>query len=402
MIPSLRRPQRLSASFVKTVNILGRYGDGRGGHGLSLLVKPMRAGGFSKSWSQRTIINGKPTNIGLGAYPIVTLAEARRAVINKRRAIAQGRDPRAGGVPTFEEAAEKVIAMHEPTRKDGVRSAAIWRSSLRDYAMPQIGKKTVDTITTADVMAVLVPIWSTKRETARRVRQRIGAVMKWSVAHRYRQDNPAGDAIAEALPRDGTSAKTHHRALPHSEVGAAVGKIRASGAYRATVLAFEFLVLTASRSDEVRGARWDEFNFESGTWTVPAARMKMARPHRVPLPARAIEILEEARELCDDADLVFPSPTGRMLSDSTISKLVRENHIGCVPHGMRSSFRDWAAECSDAPREVCELALAHVNSYRVEAAYRRSDLFEKRRELMEDWSEYLRQIPTTRPPNQIS
>ena len=382
----MRRPQRLSPSFVKTVNVPGRYGDGRGGHGLSLLVKLMRAGGFSKSWSQRVLINGRPTNIGLGAYPIVTLAEARRAVIANRRAISQGRDPRAGGVPTFEEAAEKVIAMHEPTWKDGARSAAIWRSSLRDYAMPQLGRKTVDAITTADVMAVLVPIWSTKRETARRVRQRIGAVMRWSVAHRYRQDNPAGDAIAEALPRHGTSAKAHHRALPHSAVGAAVEQIRASGAYRATVLAFEFLILTASRSGEVRGARWGEFDFESATWTVPATRMKMARPHRVPLSPRAIKILEEARELSDDPDLVFPSPTGRMLSDSTISKLVRENGIGCVPHGMRSSFRDWAAECSDAPREVFELALAHVNNDRVEAAYRRSDLFERRRKLMTEWA----------------
>ncbi|MCY3820150.1 MAG: tyrosine-type recombinase/integrase [Gammaproteobacteria bacterium] len=389
----MRRPQRLSTSFVKTVNVPGRYGDRRGGHGLSLLVKPMRAGGFSKSWSQRVLINGRPTNIGLGAYPVVSLADARRAVIANRRAIARGLDPRAGGVPTFEEAAEKVIAMHEPTWKNGARSAAIWRSSLRDYAMPSLGRKTVDTITTTDVMAVLVPIWSTKRETARRVRQRIGAVMKWSVAHRYRQDNPAGDAIAEALPRDSTAAKVHHRALPHAEVGAAVETIRASGAYRSTVLAFEFLVLTASRSGEVRGARWEEVDFDAVTWTVPASRMKIARPHRVPLSTRAVEILGEAQDLSNDTDLVFPSPTGRMLSDSTISKLVRENGIKCVPHGMRSSFRDWAAECSEAPREVCELALAHVNSDRVEAAYRRSDLFERRRELMEDWATYLAPPP---------
>ena len=155
------------------------------------------------------------------------------------------------------------------------------------------------------------------------------------------------------------------------------------------MLAFEFLVLTASRSGEVRGARWGEIDFASATWTVPASRMKMARPHRIPLCARAVEILEEARELSGNSDLVFPSPTGRLLSDSTISKLVRENGIGCVPHGMRSSFRDWAAECTDVPREVCELALAHVNSDRVEAAYRRSDLFERRRELMAEWSRYI-------------
>ena len=165
--------------------------------------------------------------------------------------------------------------------------------------------------------------------------------------------------------------------------------MKASGAYRGTVLAFEFLVLTACRSGEVRQATWDEVDLEAETWAVPASRMKAKRDHRVPLSARALEILYEARGLSNGTSLVFPSAHGRAISDSTVSKLLRDLGIEAVPHGFRSSFRDWTAECSDAPREVCELALAHVNSDRVEAAYRRTDLFDRRRALMEEWSAFL-------------
>ena len=212
----MKRPTQLSATFVQKVSRPGRYGDGRGGHGLSLLVKTTSTGRLSKSWSQRVRVNGQPSNVGLGAYPIISLAQARAAALENRRAVAQGRDPRdrSGGVPTFEQAVEKVIAIHEPTWKDRARSAKIWRSSLRDYAMPRLGRKLVNQITTADVLAVLVPIWSEKRETAKRVRQRIGAIMKWSVAGGHREDNPAGDAIAAALPKGGGPPK-HQKALPH-------------------------------------------------------------------------------------------------------------------------------------------------------------------------------------------
>ena len=246
----------------------------------------------------------------------------------------------------------------------------------------------MDRISPADVMEVLLPIWSTKRETARRVRQRIGAVMKWAVAQGYREDNPAGDAISAALPKNSVRHQ-HQRALPHAQVAEALARVRASKAHWATVMAFEFLVLTACRSGEVRGARWKEVDAAAATWTVPPSRMKAKLEHRVPLSDRAVAVLDEAREIADESGLVFPSPTGCVLSDSTLSKLLRELGIGAVPHGFRSSFRDWAAECSDARREVCELALAHVNSDRVEAAYRRSDLFERRRELMADWADYV-------------
>ena len=386
----MERPKRLSATFVQKVSQPGRYGDGRGGHGLSLLVKATSTGRLGKSWSQRMRVNGQPCNVGLGAYPVVTLAEARAAALENRRAVAQGRDPRdrSGGIPTFEQAVEKVIAIHEPTWKEGARSAEIWRSSLREYALPKLGRKPVSEITTADVLAVLVPIWSEKRETAKRVRQRIGAIMKWSVAEGHQEANPAGDAIAAALPK-GAGPQKHQKALPHAEVSAAVRKVQESKAWPVTKLAFEFLVLTAARSGEVRGATWDEIDLEAGTWIVPAERIKAGLEHRVPLSPRALEVLAEAWELADGSGFVFPSPRGKTLSDMTLSKLVRELGIPAVPHGFRSSFRDWAAECSDAPREVCELALAHVNSDRVEAAYRRTDLFDRRRQLMEDWGTYV-------------
>ncbi len=384
----MKRPKTLSATFVKTITVPGRYGDGRGGYGLSLLVKPTSTGRLSKTWSQRLRIAGRPCNIGLGAYPVVTLAEARKAALENRRAVARGRDPRTGGMPTFAAAVDRVIAIHAASWRDSGRSEKQWRASLRDYAMPQLGRKPVDKITTADVLAVLVPIWSAKPETARRVRQRIGAVMRWAVAEGYRDDNPAGEAIGAALPKNG-GRQEHRQALPYPEVGGTLAKVRASQAWPATKLALEFLTLTACRSGEVRGARWEEINLDTATWTVPAARMKAGLAHRAPLSGRAIAVLDAARELSDDSGLVFPSVRGVQLSDSTLSKLLRDLGVPAVPHGMRSSFRDWAAECTDAPREVCELALAHVNSDRVEAAYRRSDLFERRRALMEQWAAYV-------------
>ena len=386
----MKRPKRLSATFVKTVNVPGRYGDGRGGHGLSLLVKPASVGGFSKSWAQRIRLDGKAANVGLGAYPVVTLARARQKALANARIVSEGRDPRdrASRAPSFKHAVEKVIEIHAENWKDGGKSAAQWRASLRDYALPNIGGMRVDRISTKDVMEVLLPIWSTKRETARRVRQRIGAVMKWAVAQGYREDNPAGDAISAALPKNNVR-RQHQKALPHAQVAEALRRVRASKAHRATVLAFEFLVHTACRSGEVREARWDEVDDNAATWTVPPTRMKAKLEHRVPLSSQAVAVLDEARGIADKSGLVFPSPTGRVLSDSTLSKLLRELGIGAVPHGFRSSFRDWAAEKTDIPREVCELALAHVNSDRVEAAYRRTDLFERRRDLMQDWSDYL-------------
>jgi len=389
----VNRPKRLSASFVRTVNRPGRYGDGRGGFGLSLLVKPRSAGGYSKTWSQRVILGGKPVNIGLGAYPVVTLAEARDEALRNRRVIAQGRDPRVRAplVPTFEDAVEQVIRIHAQGWKKGGKSEAQWRSSLHRFVLPHLGHLPVNAIQPRDIMSVLLPIWNTLPESARRIRRRIGVVMKWAVAQGYRHDNPVGDALSAALPRN-ASAPRHFRALPFAQVAAALQKVRSAPVYPTRALCMEFLTLCAVRSGEARHARWKEIDLASAVWTIPAERMKAKRTHRVPLPRQALRVLSAARGLGEDSALVFPAPHGRALNDASLSRLCRELDLGCVPHGMRSSFRDWAAECSDAPREVCELALAHVNSNRVERAYRRTDLFDRRRKLMQEWADYIRPV----------
>ena len=386
----IRRPYRLSARFVATVREPGRYGDGRGSGGLSLLVKRTARGDLAKSWAQRIQVDGRPRNLGLGVWPHVSLAEARQKcalnlVARSRGELVTGRQRT---VPTFEQAAETVLGIHASGWKRGGRSEKDWRWTLDNYAMPRLGPRPVDRISTADVMAVLLPIWNDKRVTARKVRQRIGAVMRWAVAQGYREDNPAGDAIGAALPKKGVRPR-HFAALPYGQVAGAIATVRGSGTNSAIVLAFEFLVLTACRSGEVRGARWEEMDLEEREWRIPAKRMKTSRDHRVPLSTRALAVLGEAKALAGRSGLVFPSATGQPHSRAALSKLAQQLGIGAVPHGFRSSFRDWAAECTDAPGEVCELALAHVNTNATEAAYRRSDLFERRRALMEQWASFL-------------
>ncbi|MXW45174.1 MAG: tyrosine-type recombinase/integrase [Gammaproteobacteria bacterium] len=386
----MKRPRRLSPSFVSAIKRPGRYGDGHGGLGLSLLVRPRRAGGLSKTWAQRVILGGKPTNIGLGSYPVVNLTEARSRALSNRRAIEHGGDPRAKSraVPTFAEAAERTIEIQSQAWKKGSKSEGQWRSTLKKYVLAQLGGQPVDKIQPRDVMRVLLPIWATLPESARRIRQRISIIMRWAIAQGYRTDNPAGDALAVALPRI-ASADNHMRALPYVRVAGALCRVRASGAHPARALCFEFLALCAVRSSEARFARWSEIDEENAIWTIPAERMKANRTHRVPLSARALQVLSLARKLADASGFVFPSATGRPLGQNSLTRLCRKLGLDCVPHGMRSSFRDWCAERSDAPREVCELALAHVNSNRVERAYRRSDLFDRRRQLMEEWAQYL-------------
>ena len=381
------RPATLSASFVRTVKQPGRYGDGRGSHGLSLLVKATKNGRCSKTWSQRLYINTRPGDDRLGLLPRRHSRRSPRQSAGEPPGARPGQRPpaRSRVIPTFEQAAEAVIALRADTWRDGGRTAGIWRSSLKRFVYPQIGAKRVNEITSGDVMRVLLPIWNDKRATATKLKSRIGGVMKWAIAQGHRQDNPAGDAIAAALPRTGGQ-QTHHRALPHHQVGDAIAAVRDSDAWPATKLAFEFLVLTAARSGEVRGARWDEFDLDSQTWIVPGNRTKAGKPHRVPLSSRALEVLTDATTIADASGLLFPSPSGRTLSDATISKLLKEQNIGAVPHGFRSSFRSWCAD-TGVPREVAEAALGHTVAG-VEGAYQRSDLLQTRREVMNSWADY--------------
>ena len=387
----MERPTRLSAPFVKNVEEPGRYGDGRGGHGLSLLVKSRVGGGTAKSWSQRLWIRGRRVNVGIGRYPTITLGGARSACLKNARTVAEGGDPRvdraSSAVPTFASAADAVIELKSGSWRDGGKSASQWRASLRDYAIPRLGRLEVSEIKTSDVLQALTPIWHEKPETARRVKQRISAIMDWSVAAGFRGDNPSGEALNAVLPKN-SGTKRRQRALPHSDVRGAIERVRASEcAWPSTKLCFEFMVLTATRSGEARGAVWNEFDLDSKSWTIPASRMKGSREHRVPLSDMALGVLSDAEFQYGGSGLVFPSPTERPLSDSTMSKLLRELGVDAVPHGFRSSFRDWCAE-TGRPREIAEAALAHTVKG-VEGAYFRSDLFERRRELMQSWSAYL-------------
>ena len=358
-------------------------------HGLYLRVSPRGA----KNWIQRLSIQGSRTDNSIGRYPAMTLAEARAVAFERWKVALGGGDPRvAGGKPagpSFREAADAVIAMHEPGWR-GSKSEQVWRSSLDTYVHPVIGNLPVAEVTPGHVMSVLQPIWSDKRETARRVKQRISAICRWAVAQGHRNDDPAGIVIDAALPRGDVKVQ-HLPALPYDEVAECLATVKASqGASASSKLALEFLILTAARSGEVRKATWDEIDVGGAVWTLPAERMKAGREHRVPLSSRAVAVLDESTELSDGGGLVFPGTRpGRPLSENTHSKLLRELGFATVTHGFRSSFRDWAAEQTNAPHAVMEAALAHTIRNKVEAAYARSDLFEKRRTLMESWSEYL-------------
>ena len=374
--------RKLTAAFVRSVRDPGLYWDE---HGLVLRVKPS---GY-KQWIQRLFIYGKRRELGLGPLRLVTLAEARDAALANRKVARAGGDPRTrrrSSVPTFEQAAAKVFTMHRANWTE--RHAGQWMATLRTYAYPGIGGKRVDRIRSADVMGVLMPIWNDKYQTAKRVRQRISTVMRWAIAQGYRVDNPAGDAIGAALPKPPRIQK-HYKALPYDQVAGALATVRRSDARLSVKLGIEFLVLTAGRSGEVRGARWEEIDTRGGEWTIPAERMKSRREHRVPLSARAVEVLAEAKAHARRSEWVFPSARGLTLTSMDFSGLLKTLGIGAVPHGFRSSFRDWAAERTDAPHAVMEAALAHAVRDKAEAAYARSDLFERRRILMEQWAEYL-------------
>lgn len=385
-----RKPEKaLTAQAVKNATEPGKYFDG---HGLFLRVD---ANG-SRFWVQRITIRGKRSEIGLGSPSLVTLAEARTAALENRKLARAGGDPlqarrEAMAVLTFEEAARKVHELHKPTWRNA-KHAQDFITSLETYAFPKLGRLKATDVRTADVLAVLMPIWTEKAETARRVRQRIGTVMKWAVAQGWRQDNPA-ENISQALPKT-AKRQSHRKALPYAEVAGCLDTVRESGAGQATKLAIEFLVLTAARSGEVREARWAEIDMAAKVWEVPAARMKMKRPHRVPLSPRAIALLKAAKALGDGSGLVFPgTKKDRPLSDMTLSKLVKELGFAADIHGFRTSFRTWAQERTNFPREVAEAALAHLSGDAVERAYARSDVFEKRRKMMEGWAGFLAETP---------
>ena len=379
---------KLTAARIRTLKTPGRHGDGDGLH-----LKISEAG--ARSWILRVMIAGKRRDIGLGRYPDVGLAQAREAAAKHRSLIAAGADPlaekRRAAVPTFREAAERTFEANKPRWRNGKHTATWWQS-LECHAFPILGDMPVDQIGREDVLRVLSPIWGVRMETARRVRQRIRAILKWSMAHGHIDHNVAGEAIDGALPPM-PKVKNHLRALPYAEVGELIEAVQRSQASLAAKWCLEFLILTAARSGEARGARWSEIDLEAAVWSIPPEQMKAHAEHRVPLSSRTLAILEEARAIDDGRDLVFPSPTrpGKPMSDMTLTALLRRLKVAdrATVHGFRSAFRDWTAECTHAPHAVMELSLAHAVGNAVEAAYARSDLFDRRRALMDQWAAYL-------------
>ena len=328
-------------------------------------------------------------------YPDVRLPQARKKSAKIRTAVAEGKDPRAEGrqpnIPTFRDAAEQYIDENAGRWRNSKTSAS-WRGCLATYAYPKFGNTRIDRVTRADVLNTLKPVFDSKPSLARKLRQRIRQIFAAAMASDYIDLNPAGEVIDAGLPRTPAVA-AHFRALPYQDVPDVLRRVEASQAGLASRLCFRFLVLTAARSGEARGARWDEVDLESRRWTIPGSRMKAGDEHRVPLSDQAHDVLRRAKTLDHDFGLVFPSKykPGRELSDMTLTKLLRDLGIAdrATVHGFRTSFKTWCMETTDTPWAVGEAALAHTLGNSTEAAYARSDLFEKRRTLMQQWGSFV-------------
>lgn len=377
------------------------------GGGLYLRILPAtgeNAPGLVKSWVYRFMLNDRRRDMGLGPFPAVSLAVARQIAGEARALVKTGRDPlearkqqkaaereARAALLTFDQAVERFLGSHEGTWRNE-KHRQQWRNTLETYAGPEIGSRAVQSITTPDVMRVIEPLWSTKPETASRVRGRIERVLDWAAARSYRQgDNPARwrGHLDKLLPaRAKVRRVQHHAAVPVDGVSAIYAKLADSTGTAA--LALRFLILTGARAGEVTGARWSEIDLEAGVWTVPADRIKAGRMHRVPLSVEALAILR-TRASGDPEDYLFPGgKEGKPLSLTALSKaLWTAGGEDFTVHGFRSTLRDWAAERTNFPREVAEMALAHVISDKVEAAYRRGDLFTKRAKMMQAWAGFV-------------
>lgn len=383
------RPRRRTAATVAEVNAAREPGRHSFGDGLILVVSPNGA----KSWLARIRdANSKRRDIGLGRYPEVTLKEARERAAALRKQVRDGLDPVAEKrkperrMVSFSEAAE--IAHSERTA--GFRNskhAAQWITTLREYAYPSFGKLPVDQVSGPMIVVALKPIWTTKPETARRTLQRIGTVLAWATAHGYRDHEAPMQSIRMGLPPQ-PKTKKNHAAVPYPEAPALMRALMA-GEDTVGRDALRLLILTAARSIEARGARWAEMDLSRRTWTVPADRIKMGKEHIVPLSDPAVQLLQRIYTTRSSEELVFPSYTGKALSDTGLAKVLRELGSDATVHGWRSTFRDWGSEETDFANEVLEKALAHQIPNAVERAYRRGDLLEKRRALMEEWAKFL-------------
>ncbi len=391
-----RKAIELSPLAVGRLTTPGFYFVG-GVAGLALQVLP--TGG--RTWILRATIGDRRRDMGLGGFPDVTLAGAKAAARSARELIREGVDPieRAKAAKSalhaasakglsFREAAEAFIASQEAGWRNAKHKAQ-WTSTLTTYAYPVFGDLSVTDVELPHISKVLEPIWTTKTETASRLRGRIEQVLDWATARGYRTGlNPARwrGHLDKLFPRPSKVSKpVHHRALPIQDTGAFMADLRSADGMGARALMFA--ILTAARSGEARGATWSEIDLARGIWIIPGSRMKAGQEHRVPLSRQALDLLEKLPRIAG-SDLVFQASRGGPLSDMTLSAVLRRMKVPAVPHGFRSTFRDWAAEYTAYPSEVVEMALAHTVGNKVEAAYRRGDLFEKRRRLAEEWGRF--------------
>ena len=391
-----RQIAKLSALAVSRTKEPGYYGDGGG---LWLQV----SGGGTKSWAFRFTLNGRSREMGLGALHTVSLADARQAAQRYRYLLHEGIDPiedrhdrratarnEAARAMTFDACAETYIKAHEAGWRS-TKHAAQWRSTLKTYANHVFGQLPVQSIDVGLVMKVLEPIWTEKTETASRLRGRIEAVLDWATARGYRQgDNPARwrGHLQNLLPRRAkVQPVKHHAALPYAEIGAFMLELRARDGIGAAAL--EFVILTATRTSETIGATWDEVDLTGAVWTIPAERIKARREHRVPLSRPAMAVVRRMNQ-GRHSNYVFPGVKRQgPLSNMALAKVLeRMGRTDLTVHGFRSTFRDWAAEQTNFAREVAEKSLAHAIGDKVEAAYRRGDLFGKRQRLMEEWAKH--------------
>ena len=377
---------RLTAREVAGAKDRGHYPDGGG-----LYLRVGAAG--TKSWVFRYTRHGRTRDMGLGAVRDVTLSKARHLAAEAREMLRGGRDPidarpRAAPAVTFQQCAEHYIEAKRAGWKS-IKHAEQWGATLAQYAYPVIGALNVSDVALPHVLRILEPIWTTKTETASRLRGRIQSVLDYATARGYRTgDNPARwtGHLKELLPAPGKVARVeHHAALPWQEVGAFMAELRRQAGMGARAL--ELAVLTAARSGEVRGATWGEVDLAQAVWTIPAGRMKARKEHRVPLAAEAVALLRTLPRI-DGSDLLFPNTKGAALSDMALLAVLRRMGRDVTTHGFRSTFRDWAGECTAHPREVIEHALAHQLKDKAEAAYQRGSLFDKRRRLMADWARF--------------
>ena len=375
---------KLTAKFVENVSEAGKYYDQ---HGLFLHVRPSGA----KKWLQRYTFQGRRREIGLGSAKIVSVATARRNAHQNLVLVSEGIDPiedkrQDSIIPKFELAARKVYEDNRPTWRNA-KHAAQFITTLETYAFPVIGNMSVKEINSSHILRILSPIWVTKAETAKRVRQRLSTVFKYCIAQQWRTDDPANIAIVEALPNPKRKVQ-HRKSISYNDVSGFIETVSKSTAGLSTKLGLEFLILTATRSGEVRNARWNEVN--GSIWTIPAERMKAGVAHRIPLPSRCIEILEEAKTISQGSGFIFEgTKPNKPLSENTFNKLMKELGLEVHAHGFRTSFRTWTQEKTNYPREIAEAALAHSLRDKAEAAYARSDLLEKRAEMMEAWAQFI-------------